>query len=241
VFPGLVFIHGGAWMKGKKTMLRRQAAHMASLGFVAACIEYRLSGEAKFPAALQDAKAAVRWMRANALHYQIDARRIGAVGGSAGGHLAALLGTTQGMKEFEGDGGNAGFPSDVRAVVAFNGVFNLTKMAGSDDSGRGTEAVLAFMGSSYESASERWKAASPVMQVGPKSAPFLLLHGTADNTVPYAQAVEMLDRLKASGVAVELYTADDAKHGFFNSPPYYEPTLKKMEEFFIRTLAVLTR
>src|SRR5438270_12467934 len=114
-FPAVVYIHGGGWVNGKKNAFQRQAAYMATKGFVGACIEYRLSGEAIYPAALNDSKAAVRWLRVNAAKYRIDPDKIGAAGGSAGGHLVALLGTTGGTPAFEGDSGNAGFSSRVRA------------------------------------------------------------------------------------------------------------------------------
>ena len=112
-FPAVIYIHGGAWSGGNKGQFRRQAASMAARGFAGACIEYRLSGEARFPAALHDSKAAVRCVRANAQAYRIDPDRIAAAGGSAGGHLAAMLGTASGIQAFEGDGGNPGVSSRV--------------------------------------------------------------------------------------------------------------------------------
>lgn len=118
--PAVVYLHGGGWRSGNKRQFWRQAAHMATRGFVGVSVEYRLSGEAKFPAPVEDAKAAVRWLRANASELGIDTNRIGAAGGSAGGHLAAMLGTTSGVQKFEGDGGHAEFSSRVQAVAGFN-------------------------------------------------------------------------------------------------------------------------
>jgi dipeptidyl aminopeptidase/acylaminoacyl peptidase len=95
-----------------------------------------------------------------------------------------------------------------------------------------TNSVTAFLNASYKAKPDLWKAASPTYQVSAKSAPVLFLHGDADTTVPYKQSTEMMDKLKAAGVRTEIFTAPGAKHGFFNSPPWYEPGLKKMEEFF---------
>ena len=120
-FPAIVYLHGGGWSGGDKGQFEPQATHMATKGFVGATIQYRLVPEATFPAPVEDTKAAVRWLRANASTYRIDTDGIGVAGYSAGGHLAAMLGTTPHIAEFEGDGGNPGFSSRVQAVAAFAG------------------------------------------------------------------------------------------------------------------------
>ncbi len=204
---------------------------MATKGFVGACVEYRLSGEARFPAAVEDTKAAVRWLRANASQYGIDPDRIGAAGGSAGGHLAAMLGTTDSIPEFEGGGGNPEFSSRVRAVAGFNPALSFENLP------RASRSIVAqFIGTTYADNPELWLKASPASHVGKDSASFLFLHGTEDETVPYQQSVDMMNELRAVGVRAELFTAEGAPHGFFNSPPWYEPTLKAMERFFVETL-----
>ena len=101
--PVIVWVHGGGWRTGDKNGLSRPADFMAARGFAGACVEYRLSGEATFPAAIYDTKAAVRWLRANAAKYRIDPNKIGASGGSSGAHLVALLGVSANIAEFEGD------------------------------------------------------------------------------------------------------------------------------------------
>lgn len=234
-FPAVVYVHGGGWTGGNRTAFQRQAAYMAARGIAGFCIEYRLSGEAKFPAALHDSKAAVRWVRANAKTYRINPEKIGAAGGSAGGHLVAMLGTTAGIKRFEGDGGNPGQSSRVAAVAAFNPVLDfetLGKRAGANAS----NAIARFLGATYAENPRLWADASPITHASKDSAPFLFLHGTADTTVPYQQSLDMIERLKAAGVHAELFTAEGAAHGFFNRPPFFEPALKRMEEFFVRLL-----
>jgi len=230
-FPAVVYIHGGGWQNGNRLAFRRQAAYLATKGYAGACIEYRLSGEAKYPAALYDSKAAVRWVRANAAKYNIDPNRIAAAGGSAGGHLVALLGTTADLPAYEGTEGATGVSSRVAAVAAFNPAVDLTGF----DKNLATDAentIARFLGASYNANPQLWKDASPTFHVDAKSAPTLFLHGDVDPTVPYKQSVEMMAKLKAAGVQAELFTAPGAKHGFFNAPPWYEPALERMEKFF---------
>jgi acetyl esterase/lipase len=235
-FPAVVYIHGGGWSGGNKSAFQRQAAYMASKGFVGACIQYRLSGEATYPAAVHDSKAAVRWLRANAAKYRIDPDRIGAAGGSAGGHLVAFLGATGDVKPFEGGGGNPGFSTKVRAVAAFNPVTDMTFAGAIEKAGGAENAVSRFLGVSYAEHPEIYAQASPITHVSRNSAAFLFLHGTADTTVPYSQSAEMMKKLKEAGVHADIFSAEGAKHGFFNTPPWYEPALKKMEEFFTKFL-----
>jgi acetyl esterase/lipase len=218
-FPAVVYIHGGGWQNGSKAAFQRQAAYMATKGFAGACIEYRLSGEAKYPAALDDSKAAVRWVRANATRYRINPDKIGAAGGSAGGHLVGLLGAM----------------GEVQAVAAFNPAVDLVSFGKSSPSDA-QNSVYKFLGCTYADNPKLWAEATPITHVNAKSAPFLFLHGTADPTVPYQQSLDMMNKLKAAGVQAEIFPAEGAKHGFFNAPPFFEPAMKRMEQFFTRQL-----
>jgi pectinesterase len=231
-FPGIVFIHGGAWSLGTKTMLRNQAAYFAGKGYVCVSIEYRLAGEAIWPAALYDSKAAVRWMRANAKKYKIDPNKIAASGDSAGGHLSALLATTADETKMEGNGGNARFSSRVQAAVVFNPATDFfSVLARTKNLRTVTKFTTIFLGGTSDQVPEIYMEASPVAHVSATSAPFLFLHGTADNTLPYQQSLEMQSALQAVGVRAELYSAKDADHGFFNTPAFYQPSLERMEQF----------
>jgi acetyl esterase/lipase len=223
-FPAVVYVHGGGWSGGNKSAFSRHAAHMATKGFVGACVEYRLSGEATYPAAIDDVRAAIRWLRAHAAKHRVRADRIGAAGGSAGGHLVALAGVT-------GKGDTA-----VQAVAAFNPAVDFLdfgKRAGNN----GTNSVAKFLGKTYAEDPKLWESASPLALVRKNAPPFLFLHGTADPTVPYKQSTDMQAALKKLGVRAELFSAPDAVHGFFNRPPWFEPTLRRMEQFFVETLA----
>ena len=231
-YPGIVFIHGGGWSRGFKEKYRRQASYFADKGFVCACITYRLAGETKFPGAIEDCKCGVRWMRANAEKYGIDSNRIAVIGGSAGGHLAGLVGTSGGVKELEGDGRYNNYSSKVNLVVAFFGVFDMADMVRKGTSTeRGSTAVQNFIGGSLEEFPEKYKMASPVTFIDKSDPPVLLFHGTEDKTVPYIQSVKFKKLLEEAGVPVKLITAEGAGHGHINVPPYYEPTIKQMEEF----------
>lgn len=231
-FPGVIFIHGGAWSAGSKADFQRQASYLATQGYVCISINYRLSQQAPYPAALYDAKAAVRWMRANAAKYRTDPNRIAAAGGSSGGQLAALLGTTASVRTMEGKGENPGFSSRVEAVVAFNPPTDfVSALEKTQNPGAVTKAVQAFLGGPLEKVPEVYMGASPITHVSTTSAPFLFLHGTADTTLPFSQSEEMRNALQAVGVRAELYSAEGGNHGFFNSPPFYEPALRRMQQF----------
>ena len=234
-FPAVVYVHGGGFSAGNKIAFWRQAAYMATKGFVGVSIEYRLSQEARYPAALNDCKAAVRWLRANAALYHVDPARIGAAGGSAGGHLVAMLGTTADIPALEGDEGNAKFSSRVRAVAAFNPAVDFVS-AGKSGPADSKSSISSFLGATYEENPKVWEEATPLMRVSKQSAAFLFLHGTADTTVPFQASVDMLNRLKKAGAVAEIFPADGANHGFFQSPPFFEPAMLRMEAFFEKYL-----
>jgi dipeptidyl aminopeptidase/acylaminoacyl peptidase len=167
--PGIIVVRGGAFQQGDKVFFGYIAGALAIEGFVAASIEYRTSDQAKFPAAVQDVKAAVRWMRAHAVEYGINPDAIGAIGGSAGAYLVAMLATSSGVPEFEGLGGNPGSSSEVQAVVAMGGTYDLKWRRGV--SPQFIPAVSAFIGSPFETTAEKRAAASPITYVSRRAAP----------------------------------------------------------------------
>jgi acetyl esterase/lipase len=210
--PVVLCIHGGGFRGGTRDGYNALCLKLARHGFVAVTITYRLAPKYQFPAAVYDTKAAVRWLRANAAKYQIDPARIGVTGDSAGGHLAQFLGVTANVKEFEGDGGNAGESSSVACVVNEYGPSDLTKSYGK--SVDAAEVLPLFLGGDLETARLRHIQASPLNWVTPDAAPTLILHGTDDKYVAYEQGVWMRDRLQACGIEVELLTFEGAGHGF---------------------------
>jgi acetyl esterase/lipase len=228
-FPAVVFIHGGGWRAGHRGHFSRQAMYLAARGYVCACIEYRLSGEARFPAAIEDVKCAIRWMRAEAAkHFKADTSRIAVSGGSAGGHLALLAGTSGDIAELEGTGGWNEYSSRVHCVAAFNPACDFSKQF--------SNAVGEFLGGSAEEVPEAYRMATPASWLDKNDPPMILLHGTDDRTVPYTQAVEFVGRLKDMGIITELYSAQGKGHSWFSFPPDFVPTTHAMESFFEKHL-----
>jgi acetyl esterase/lipase len=197
--PGLIFIHGGAWKGGRRGDYRVYTTHFASRGYVVATISYRLSGVAPFPAAVEDAKCAVRWMRSHAAELGVNPDKIAVVGGSAGGHLALMLGYSAGDPSLEGQGGHAGVSSAVQAVVNFYGPSDLTTPFAQK-----ADVVKKFMGGkSFDEARALWEQASPLHHLQKGAPPTLTFHGTIDDIVPVEQSDVLHARLKDLGVPNE--------------------------------------
>jgi acetyl esterase/lipase len=214
LFPAVVCIHGGGFRAGTRQRYLPVAYHLAQHGYVAAVVSYRLSPMAQFPAPVEDVKAAVRFLRANAARFQIDPERIGAVGGSAGGHLALMLGLTGGVAEFEGPGPHQDQSSRVQAVVNFYGPTDLTKSYEPGKSVDAAQVLPMFLGGDVEHNRPAHLRASPLHWVSPNDAPTLTIHGTNDNYVAYEHGVWLTERLEAAGVPAKLETIDGGGHGF---------------------------
>ncbi len=210
--PTVLCIHGGGFRAGNRESYDSLCVKLAENGFVAATITYRLAPKHKFPAAVHDCKAAVRWLRANAEKYQIDPERIGVTGGSAGGHLAQFLGVTANVPEFEGTGGNAEQSSKVTCVVNVYGPSDFTKSYGKSVDAH--EVLPLWFGGNLETHRQLHIIGSPLYWVTPDAAPTLCIHGTEDKYVAHEQAVWIVDKLKAAGVDAELLTLEGAGHGF---------------------------
>ena len=230
--PAILCIHGGGFRGGTREGYDAFCIKLAQHGFVAATVSYRLAPKYQFPAAIYDVKAAVRWLRGNASKFQIDPARIGATGGSAGGHLAQFLGVTAGIKEFEGDEGNLDQSSSVNCVVNQYGPSDFTQSYGK--SVDAAEVLPLFLGGDLASQRLRHIRASPLYWVTPSAAPTLLLHGTEDKYVAHEQAVWMHERLLACGVEVELLSLQGAGHGFKGADA--EKAEKALIEFFDKHL-----
>ncbi|MCY2991758.1 MAG: alpha/beta hydrolase [Planctomycetota bacterium] len=221
-FPAIVFIHGGGWSGGNRQGYRGQIQEAAKRGYVAVTISYRLMqfDQAKketttatpiFPAQIHDAKAAIRWLRANAQKYHVNPERIGVTGGSAGGHLSLLVGLTDPASNLEGDSGNPEQSSRVQAVV---NVFGPTEMVGCYEKRSVAWIFRLFMGGTPSEAAERYKAASPVTYVSKDDPPILTLHGDKDALVPVEQAKLLDEKMKAAGASHALMIFQGQGHGF---------------------------
>lgn len=212
--PVVVWIHGGAWRAGNKE--GTPAVRLVPKGYAVASISYRLSQEAVWPAQIQDCKAALRWLRAHAQEYGLDPDRFAAWGASAGGHLAAMLGTAGDAREWE-VGENLGFSSRVQAVCDFFGPADFTTIGyypcALDHLGPDSpEAQL--IGASLTDHPDKARAASPNTYITADDPPFLIMHGDMDWVVPWTQSQELYDQLRAAGVAATLVIVPGAGHGF---------------------------
>jgi len=207
--PLIIWIHGGAWTVGSKSLEVQVPLNYLRDGYAVASVEYRFSQDALFPAQIEDCKAAVRWLRANAAKYQIDPDRFGAWGASAGGHLVAMLGTTGNVKDFD-VGENLNVSSKVQAVVDYFGPADLVHMTGHTGPGS-PEAKL--IGGPIQDNPDKADRASPVFYVTKDAPPFLIAHGDADNAVPFNQSELLAAALQKAGVPVTLYPVKGAGHG----------------------------
>lgn len=222
-FPVVISVHGGGFMMGDKAdaMGTTGFDQLLAEGFAVAAVNYRLSGEAKFPAAIEDVKAATRWLRANAAEYNLDPDNFGAWGASAGGNLVALLGTSCGADAVEGaDLGNADHSSCVQAVVDWFGPTDFLQMdaqfAGTScpqthDAADSPESQ--YLGAPIQDVPELAAQANPITYVTADSPAFLIQHGTADCNVPPQQSQLLYDALTAVGVNATLNLIDGAGHG----------------------------
>jgi acetyl esterase/lipase len=225
-WPLILWVHGGAFRLGSKED-KVPLAYLAE-GYAVASINYRLSQHALFPAQIQDCKAAVRWLRANAGQFGFDPHRVGAWGESAGGHLVAMLGTTGDTIEFD-VGENLHLPSRVDAVVDYFGPTDFCQM----DDHRLPDGMVhdtpdspesELVGGPIRENKERVAKANPITYVTPNAAPFLIVHGAADPLVPYHQSQLLEKALKQAGVPVLFYTVRGAGHGGFTDPKVPELT-----------------
>jgi acetyl esterase/lipase len=235
--PLIIFVHGGGWTIGTKRATANYEnwpgvlASFASRGYAVASIEYRLSSEAPYPAAVQDVKAAIRFLKANAARYGVDAARVAIWGGSAGAHLAAMAANTCGDASFvPSDAPNRDVSDCVQAFVGWYGPYDIAEMikaataaaaSAPRPAGPPTQAdVEAAGGFAFFQCTPqgcppgRLEDASPILRLDPKDPPALLLHGTADRLVPFSQSEAMAARMRALGIPVEMELIDGVGHGW---------------------------
>ncbi len=210
--PAVLAIHGGGFRAGKRTSYHALCIKLAQRGYTCATMSYRLAPRHQFPAPVEDAKAAVRFLRANAKKYNVDPNRIGVTGGSAGGHLALMVGLTGPLKVFEGSGPNLDQSSAVQAVVNFYGPSDFTQSYGKSVDAH--EVLPMFLGGDLAHNRQAHITSSPLYYVTPLAPPILSVHGTKDNYVAYEQSAWLTAKLLSAGVDAELETINGAGHGF---------------------------
>ena len=233
-FPAIVCIHHGGWIRGERQQMRGTLEALARSGFVAISPDYRLAPRHRFPAQIEDCKAAVRWLRAHAERYRVESSRIGAFGVSAGGHLACLLGVTTKEDGLEGDGGNAEQSSAVQAVVCFFGPTDLTRPVWNKELRE--KQLEPFLGGTADEKADVYRRASPITYAGKNSPPFLFVHGSADTIVPIQQSEDMVDKLRRAGASAQLLRVADEGHGLNRDSPSTRKSIANMMVFFEETL-----
>lgn len=231
--PVVVWIHGGAWIGGDKRPA--PVRDLINKGIAVAAINYRLSNEAIFPAQIHDCKAAIRFLRANALKHNLDPNRIGVWGMSAGGHLALLVGATGADPVFEGNSGNNDQSSQVQAVCDWCGVSDMFLVSEKTWDQKGS-AFTSLLGGDLESKKELAKTASPIFYVTKDDPPILIMHGDKDKTVSYKHSEALYEALQKSGVPSKFVTVKNGSHSFF------EPKeLAQVADFFQEQFETLPR
>jgi acetyl esterase/lipase len=232
--PLLIYVHGGAWRAGSKTDV--PILKLLNHGFAIASVDYRLSTEAVFPAQIHDIKAAIRFLRAKAELYHLNAASVGIVGSSAGGHLAALVGVTNGHPALEGTVGQPlSQSSSVQCIVSLYGASNLqTILSQSTDIGlqMRVPALELLLGGQPDQKPELARLASPVAQLDSKDPPLLLIHGDADPQMPAAQSQEFEQAYKALSLPVEYLVMPESKHG---GPEFYDSERAAIMARFLQT------
>jgi acetyl esterase/lipase len=217
-FPVVIYVHGGGWEGGNRDGGQQFIAPiLRTRRYAVATIDYRLSGEAIWPAQIHDCKAAVRWIRANAKRWGCDEDKIAVLGTSAGGHLASMLGVTNDVPEFEGSvGPHVAVSSKVSCVIDFYGPSDLVVLG--SPLGEAPSPISRLLGGSVSRRSDAARAASPVNHASDKSAPFLIIHGDRDSTVPLTQS-ELLHRALLNADAESYMTVViNGQHGYFGKP-----------------------
>ncbi|MEO1525210.1 MAG: alpha/beta fold hydrolase [Planctomycetota bacterium] len=233
--PAIVCIHGGGWAKGNRISHEKIAQTLAARGYVAATISYRLSGEAPFPAAIEDCKAAVRFLRANADQYGIDPKRIGAIGLSAGGHLTALLATSGGVTELEGDGGHADFSSTIQAAIPMGAQTDFESERTREVSAAERGAIWRqFLGGSQEESPATYRLASPLTHLDANDPPCWFVTGENDDLS--TRADDFRERLNQLGIASGLTVLDDAPHPFLGKQIWFDEMIDVADQFFRESL-----
>jgi len=233
--PALVMIHGGAWRSLDKSNFTWVAKEGAKRGYVVFNVNYRLAYQAKYPAAVKDCQAAMRWVRAHAKLYSVDPDRVGVWGESAGGHLASMMGLLDSRDPRMSD-----ISSRATCVVNFYGVADLTPTQLPEKYARGSYFVAAcenFIGKKHSEAPELFAEASPINHVTKEACSFLVIHGDADPTVPHDQSVKLVEKLKQAGVEATLHTVKGGKHGpSFGNAPGKDAAYEAMWAFFAKHL-----
>ncbi|MDF1754896.1 MAG: alpha/beta hydrolase [Verrucomicrobiales bacterium] len=233
--PAIVMYFGGGWQNGRPGLFTPLAQRLTQLGYVCVVPEYRLSGEAPFPAAVHDAKAAVRWTRKHAKRFGINPDQIATLGGSAGGHLSGFVAATSGTGQFEGEGEHRDISSEVQAAVVMCGPMDLLdpaivkRVEESVNKPEG-DAIRDFLqGETPSSNRELYQQASPLTHVGAHAPPMLFIDGEFDR--PEVRYTDFRNVLDQHNIPNEFVMLPQAPHPFWVFREWFEPTVTAVDTF----------
>ena len=225
-----MIIHGGGWRSGNRSQHYPLAQRLAQFGYVCFTPEYRLSTEALYPAAVNDLKAAIKWIYGHAKDYHIDTTKIAVAGFSAGGELAAFLGTTGNSDAFDGHSCNPYHSSKIHAIIDIDGILAfIHPESGEGDDRKKTSAATYWFGYSKNENPELWKQASPLTHVGKNTPPTLFINSSVERM--HAGRNDFMDVLKGNHIYTDVKTFKDAPHSFPLFHPWFEPTVKYIDGF----------
>jgi acetyl esterase/lipase len=227
--PAILMIHGGGWRAGNKSLNTPMALALAAKGFVVVSMEYRLSLEAKYPAAVHDITTAVLWMRANARQYHIDPIKIAIAGYSAGGQLASLIGVIADNKKFDSNQDYRNYSREVQAVIDLDGLLDFTNIDNLSVKRNENSADVYWLGGSYEQIPDRWKEASALTWVDKNAPPFLFLNSSQQRF--HAGCADMVKRLNELDIYNEVHKFEDAPHSYWFFDPWFNPMIDRMTNF----------
>ena len=225
----IIIVHGGGWRTGNRTLHYSLAQRLADLGYVCFTPEYRLSTEALYPAGVYDVKSSIRWVRKNAAKYNIDPNKIVVAGHSAGGELAAMMGATNDIASFEGDGCNKNISSKVNAVIDMDGLLAfIHSESGEGDDSKRTSAATNWFGYSKTENPELWKQGSPLTHIGPQTPPTLFINSNVARM--HAGRDDYIKILNEYNTYTEIKYFD-APHSFVLFEPWFTPMVQAIDAF----------
>ncbi|MDP4172560.1 MAG: alpha/beta hydrolase [Bacteroidota bacterium] len=236
LFPAVIFVHGGGWRSGNKSQERALAQRISLKGYVSLLVDYRLSTEALYPAAVLDLKKAIRWIRANANRYNIDPNKIAILGCSSGGHLSTLVGTTSGVKKLTDTLDYNEYSDSVSAIINIDGIVDFTNSESKENSHdpiKPSSAAL-WLGGTFEEKPDLWKEASPIFYVSPSTPPVIFINSSLERF--HAGRDNMIKILRSFNIYYEVYTISDSPHPFWLFYPWFDKTSTYILNFLNKIL-----
>ncbi|OEJ99328.1 hypothetical protein A8C32_09180 [Flavivirga aquatica] len=232
IYPAIILVHGGGWVRGTRKGYKPMAISLVEKGYVVANIDYRLAGEAKFPGAVQDVKAAVRWLRTNAEKFNVDSNKISGIGGSAGGHLISMASLTGHSKKFNGRGNYPEVSGELQATVIMgSGVNQVARVKKAKY--KYIKNAYMFFGGGYPEKAKNYREGSPINHITKHMKPILIIDGGKDK--PGERYTEFIKKLNKKGIINKFKIVPNAKHAEWNKAPFLNQYTILIDQFLKET------